>query len=205
MAVHALAGEFATQFSVLSTLAGTAPTVAVQPFVSIDELPTPDLSGVNGQVTGLAATLTSTNTGGSTSTWRTGAGATAGALLGTTVLPGVGTLLGGLFGGAANRGADATRTQFLAEVRSIIEAARTEVHGGINTAVDQVVAALVDRLTAITDEYQRRWGTDIDRLTAAEAAQRAWLGWQITTASTLAERARSRIRQIDRFRHGGAA
>jgi GTPase SAR1 family protein len=195
MAVHALAGEFAIQFSVLSTLAGSAPTVTVQPFVSIDDLPTPDLSAVIGQVTALADTLTSTNT------WRTGDG--AGALLGARGLPGVGTLLGGLLGGAVtSRGADATRTQFLAEVRSIIETARTEVHDGISTAVDQFVAALVDRLTETTQEYQRRWDTEIDRLMTAEAAR---LGWQITTASAIAAQARSRVRQVGRLRHGGAA
>lgn len=203
MAAHALAGEFATQFSMLSTLAGSAPTVAVQPFVSIDDLPTPDLSGVNGQVTVLAATLRSTNTWGSTNTWRTGGRAADGALLGTMVLPGVGTLLGGLLGGAvASRGADATRTHVLAEVRSIIEAARTEVYGGIGTAVDQVVATLVDHLTAITHEYQRRWGAEIDRLTTAEADRRTWLRSQITTATAIAAQARSRIHQVDRLRHG---
>lgn len=196
-AAQTLAGEFATQFGVLSTLAGSAPTVTVRPFLSINDLPTPDLSGVKEQVSVLAATLSSANT------WRTGGGAAAGALLGTMVLPGVGTLLGGVLGGAvASRGADATRIQFLAKVRSIIEAARMEVYGGIDTAVDQVVASLGTRLTAITHEYQRRWGTEIDRLTKAEAAQRTRLGSQLNTATAIAAQARSRIHQVAQLRHG---
>ena len=69
MAAQALAGEFATQFSVPRTLASSASAVAIQLFLSIDDLPTSDLAGVNGQVTALAATFSSTNI------WRTGANA----------------------------------------------------------------------------------------------------------------------------------
>ena len=79
------------------------------------------------------------------------------------------------------------------------------MYGGINTAVDQVIASLVDRLTAITHEYQRRWSIEIDRLTRAEEVRRIRLRSQITRATAIAAQARSRIRQVDRLRHGGAA
>jgi hypothetical protein len=79
------------------------------------------------------------------------------------------------------------------------------MYDGISTAIDQVVTSLIGRLTAITHEYKRRWGTEIDRLTRAEATRRTWLRSQITTTTAIAVQARSRIQEVNRHRHGGAA
>jgi hypothetical protein len=189
-----LARDFQGQFRVLVGLAQAESPVIARSMPGI-VLSGPDLSAVNDALTALGSTLTST--GG----LRAGGGAVAGAVIGSIVFPGLGTLIGGFLGGLIGyRRPDAARAAFMAQARPVIDSARADLDEGIESARGSVQAEARAQVDALCRAYERECGSEIARLTKAEARTRADLAARISATQEIAAEARRRRERVARLR-----
>lgn len=190
-----LAREFGSQYSALAGLAGEQRTVAPA-VLSAAALPAPDLSTTDQALAQLGARLVTSDT------WRTGGGAAAGALAGSMVLPGVGTLVGGVLGAIiGKRGPDTAREQFLAQARPIVAEARQTVAASVTESVGQVAAELAESIAGLRAQYLTEWSEEIARLNAANARRQAALAEEIADTERIAVEARRRRTHVASLRH----
>jgi hypothetical protein len=189
-----LARDFQGQFSVLAGLAQAESPIKVRSLPST-VMSGPDLSAVNDTLTALGATLTSTGN------LRTGGGAVAGAIIGSIVFPGLGTVIGGFLGGLiGHRRPDAARAAFMTQARQVIDSARADLDEGIESARMSILAEARTQVEGLCRAYERECGTEIVRLTKAEARTRADLAAKIAAMQEIATEARRRRERVGRLR-----
>ncbi|TLS46700.1 hypothetical protein FE633_08425 [Streptomyces montanus] len=194
-----LARDFTTEYSALAGLVGEVWAAPVAPPVAANDLPAPDLSGVDQTLTAIGTQLTASDN------WRTGGGAMAGALAGSMIAPGIGTVIGGALGALiGKRGPDAAREQFLQRARPIIAAAHEEIGTLVSATLLGIRAGVTDSIAALREQYDDEWGAEIARLTAANDRQRGELAAGIAALEKAAATARRRREQVAVLR-GAAA
>ncbi|MGW6788268.1 dynamin family protein [Streptomyces chartreusis] len=191
-----LARDFATQFGTLAGLAGEKPSAPMVPVTDL-ELPGMELSGIDEALTAVGAELTSVDN------WRTGGGAAAGAVIGSMIAPGIGTVIGGALGAfVGKRGRDTARTQFLQKARPLIAAAQSEVTALRSASLQLITQGVGDSVAAVQQKYKAEFGDEIVRLSLANERRRAALVFDIAAAEQTAADARHRREQVAALRRG---
>jgi hypothetical protein len=125
--------------------------------------------------------------------WKTGGGLAAGAVIGTAVLPGVGTVVGAIVGAAMGSGRDKQKAQ----LRQAAEGMHDHCIGAAREGVRRAHADVADALRRSTDElvarYKNEVGPAIAALTAREEQRRAEVRADLRTIrATLDEAVRRR-------------
>lgn len=191
-----LARNFAAQYGTLAGLAGEAPAAPVVPVTNL-ELPDLELSGIDQALTAVGAELTAVDN------WRTGGGAAAGAVIGSMIAPGVGTVIGGALGAfVGKRGRDTARTQFLQKARPLIAAAHSEVTALRSASLQRISQGVGDSVAALRQKYEVEFSDEIVRLTLANERRRAALVFDIAAAEQTVAHARHRREQVAVLRRG---
>ncbi len=190
-----LARDFAAQYSALADLAGETRTAPPVPPVVWPDPPAPDMSGIDQALTAIGTRLTTSDN------WRTGGGAVAGALAGSLVAPGLGTLIGGALGAfIGRRGPDATREQFLQQARPVIAAAHEEIGALAAACLPGVAQSLAESVAALRRQYDDEWREEIAGLNAAHDRRRTELAAGIAHAEETAAAARQRRDEVAALR-----
>jgi len=188
-----LAETFGEQYQRLASLTD-AETPAMPAPIRIGALPTPDLSAVDTTLSELSSRLITT--GG----LRVGGGVATGAIIGSFILPGVGTVLGGILGGAASsRSLNSTRTIFLTEARAVITQVCEELESDISAAQAIVANAIKGQLSTLRNDYMTNWGPAVSRLVKADRLHRTALANNIAAMERIeaeAEQRRDRVKKL---------
>ncbi|MCC3771123.1 dynamin family protein [Streptomyces sp. UNOC14_S4] len=193
---ESLARDFAARYGTPTGAAGWTPAILVAPPAAVLGLPTPDLSGVDRALTAVGAHLTTCGT------WRTGGSAVTGAVLGTAVFPGIGTVIGGALGAfIGKRDPDTARDQFLRTVRPVIATAHEEIGRFVAEFLLRVSQGVRDSVTALREKYDHEFGEEVARIAAAHYRQRAELATGIAAAEQAAAIARHRREQVAALYH----
>jgi len=132
----------------------------------------------------------------STAYWKTGGGAAAGAVLGSLVFPGVGTLIGGVLGAAAGSGRSKQQDRLRGDTEAMheqaVEATRDAIWGSeyeLRSLVEEAVRALVARYMASARPV-------IEQLTATYYAQIAQLDTELREVLGVQSEARRRAEAL---------
>lgn len=181
-AVAGLAADFAREYSRLAALAGRKPP-PVKP--RTDKLTlrsrTLDLDkSFEGAAASSAKLVSQEN-------WATGTGIGVGAVIGTILLPGVGTVVGGILGGLFGGLNDTKRARFKAEVDKAVGQAEQEVAAVVQKdllAIVRMASKEVDRVVA---QYTETFAADVADLLAEEARRRAQTAERIDVATVVIE------------------
>lgn len=127
----------------------------------------------------------------------TGAGAGVGAVIGTILLPGIGTVIGGFLGALFGGVSETKRAAFLTEVKRAIGQAEDTVAAAVRRdlgALAEQGCAEVDR---VVEAYTDAFAADVRELAAEEARRRKTMAEQIEAATAVIEESRRRRAELE--------
>ena len=186
-ALDALAADFAKEYGRLAALSNqtTAPVTLRADRVKLSST-TVDLSKAFKTTTDSSAKLVSDEK------WATGAGAGVGAVIGTILLPGVGTVIGGFLGALFGGISETKRAAFKAEVERAVAQAERKVESAVRKDLDRIVRLACDEVDRIAGIYAETFGPDVAELVAEEARRRSVMAERIQAATRVIDETKRR-------------
>ncbi|HEY6794417.1 MAG TPA: dynamin family protein [Kineosporiaceae bacterium] len=186
-----LGDRFGEEFHALAALAGRPaqpPPAAPHRPIALGTL---DVSDLHEALRSLGAGLATT------AGWRTGGSAAAGAVLGTAVLPGLGTVIGAALGGVVGRPSqDALRRQFLTRAEPLVAQAVATTEESVTTARETVLAAARTWVDDLVAGYRDVWGPPVADLVDQQARRHEELRRRLSALDDVAGEARARAARL---------
>lgn len=132
--------------------------------------------------------------------WVMGGGAAAGAVIGTALMPGIGTVLGGLIGlvagGAVAPETDKVRDNCKSKLTTPLNSYYGSVSDKSTTAVERYISKMETCLTDEIDKYLKTYQDQVNKMLQKEQQQRSAIQEKISRIQTDLDQIQSRKRQL---------